>query len=177
MSEKVLGLAAMVHDHREVFLRQLRFLKKGAGLTPESAGGGTLRFLRYFGVTTALEAYELLRASLNAMDASHLYVQALLNAYGGEGLAGDIKTRRKNFAEQHGLTEARVFHLEDLALDEMVEILDALAQGKEIKRRTPEVTESSVEEPSIRALLVSLIEATQEQTAVLREISTKLDGW
>ncbi|MFI5746552.1 hypothetical protein ACIBBE_11525 [Streptomyces sp. NPDC051644] len=180
MSEKVLGLAAMNPAVREKLFLQLRVLKKGVGLTPELSGGHSLPYLRDFvGVTTPSSVYTLIRAALSSMNPSHLYVQALLNAYGGEGLADDLKTRRVNFAQAHGIKESRVVRLEDFALDEMVQILDAHAQGKEIKPFNAETLdtsteESSVEEQTVKDLLIRLIEAVEEQTMLLRTISTKL---
>lgn len=174
MSETPRGLAAITPGHEERFYHQLRTLKKGVGLTPESASGGVLRFLQYFGATTGTAAYSLLRSALDSMDPAHLHVQALLNAYGSKGLPDNIKSRRSLFAEKHGETEARVLRMEDRALLEMVEILDAHAQGKEIV--TPKIkTVDSAEEPSIKGLLLGLTKAIQEQTAVLRQISAKLD--
>ncbi|MEV6422612.1 hypothetical protein [Streptomyces sp. NPDC051662] len=180
MSEKLLGLAALSPAVREKVYLQLRVLKKGVGLTPELSGSHSLQYLSAFiGVTTPSSVYALLRAALSSMNPSHLYVQALLNAYGGEGLADDLKTRRMNFAETHGIKESRVVRLEDFALDEMVQILDAHAQGEEIKPFKAETLDastekSSVEEQTVKDLLIRLIEAVEEQTTVLRGISTKL---
>lgn len=177
MSEEMLGLSSMHPRVREKLPNQLRVLKRGAGLTPKVTSY-SLGFLRFFGATTPSSAYKLLRTALESMNPSRLYVQALLNSYGGEGLADDLNTRRADFAEKHGLSESRVIDLEDFALDEMIQVLDALARGEEIKPskldEEPSFEASSVEEPAVKELLISLIEATREQTAVQRETNELL---
>lgn len=166
MSEVAGGLTA--EQKVERFKRMLRDLKKGAGLTPERAGGNTLRFMRNLGTPTANDSYKLLRATLDSMDRGHDYVQALLNAYGGEWLADDLNARRGAFAAEHGITMSRVKDLEEIGIQEFYHLLMRCAQDTE-------PTASDTEDSSIKELLLGLTQAVKEQTAVLREISAKLD--
>lgn len=159
------GLSA--DEKVERFKRMLRDLKKGAGLTPERAGGNTLRFMRSLGAPTANASYRLLRSALDSMDENYDYVRALQNAYGGEGLADDLNARRGVFAAEHGITMSRVKDLEEVGIQEFYHLLVTPTQATE-----PTTSDADA---SIKELLLGLTEAVKEHTAVLREISAKLD--